>query len=102
MEEIFTVQLLEKEFTIKTNEPAERMQRIVEFVNDYLTKIQSQRPFTDRLIISLLAALNITGEYMEVKEEKLALEKEVEKKANYLINLIDQYLEEVPCGVRDQ
>ncbi len=92
VEKIFTVQLLEKEFTVRTNEPTGRMQKIVEFVNDYLTKIKTQRPFKDRTTISLLAVLNITGEYLELKEEKLALEKEVEKKANYLISLIDQYL----------
>ncbi len=101
-ERVFTVQLMDREFTIKTNEPSERMQKVVELINEYLSKIQAQRPFKDRTTVSLLTALNITSEYVEVKENKLAFEREVKEKARQLISLVDNCLKEASCGVRDR
>lgn len=99
---LITVQLFDKEFTIKTEETPERMERVVDLVNKYLVDIQKQKPFKDRTTVSLLTALNIAVEYMETQERHAALGKEVNVKANYLINLIDNFLKEVPCGVRDR
>jgi len=99
---LITVQLFDKEFTIKTEESPQRMEKVVDLVSKYLNDIQKQKPFKDRTIVSLLTALNIAAEYMEIQERHIALENEVNVRTNYLINLIDDFLKKVPCGVRDQ
>ena len=99
---IFTIQLMDKEFTVKTDEPRERMDQVVAFVNNYLKRIKTQNPFKDRTTISLLAVLNITSEYIETKENKFKFERKVREKIDHLIKLIDNFLQDGSCGVRDQ
>jgi len=97
MENIIPIRLFEREFLVKTKEPPEKIEKITHFVNEYLSGIQRQKQFKDRLSLSLLATFNIALEYSELKEDY----KKLDHKITYLINLIDNFWDKNSCGVRD-
>jgi len=92
-----TVRLFDRELTIKTEEPPEKIEKIVNFVNEYLEHIKKQKLFRDRVSINLLALLNIALEYEEMKEKY----QNINGRVAYLVRLIDNFLEKDTCGVRD-
>ena len=96
-ENVIKVKLFDRELTLKTQESPEKIEKIVNIVNEYLENIQKQRFLRDRIAINLLALLNITIEYDELKEKM----ENINGHINYLTNLIDNILKEDTCGVRD-
>ena len=100
-EDIIPIRLFEREFLVKTKEPPEKIEKITNFVNEYLSGIQKQKQFKDRLSLSLLATFNIALEYSDLKEEYENLTEKLDHKIAYLINLIDNFWDKNSCGVRD-
>ena len=100
-EDIIPIRLFEREFLVKTKEPPEKIEKITNFVNEYLSGIQKQKQFKERLSLSLLATFNIALEYSDLKEEYKNLTEKLDHKIAYLINLIDNFWDKDTCGVRD-
>ncbi len=100
-ENTIPIRLFEREFLVKTKEPPEKIEKITNFVNEYLSGIQKQKQFKDRLSLSLLATFNIALEYSDLKENYENLTKKLDHKITYLINLIDNFWDKNSCGVRD-
>jgi len=100
-ENTIPIKLFEREFLVKTKEPPEKIEKITNFVNEYLSGIQKQKQFKDRLSLSLLATFNIALEYSDLKEDYKNLTEKLDHKITYLINLIDNFWDKDTCGVRD-
>ncbi len=100
-ENIIKICLLNKEFSVKSQESKEHVLTVANLVNDYLNKIQRNKPFGNKLNLALLAALNISSEYVKIKEEYENFEREVMHRVGRLVDQIDEYLKRYPCGVCD-
>lgn len=100
-ENIIKIYLFNQEFKVKSQETEEHILAVADMVNAYLDKIQKKETSKNRLNLALLVALNISSEYVKIKQGYENLEKEIMIRVNQLINQIDQHLRQYPCGVRD-
>jgi cell division protein ZapA len=91
-ENIIKIYLFNEEFKIKSQETEEHILGVASLVNAYLDKVQKKGVSENRLNLALLAALNISSEYVKIKGEYKNLEKEVMIRVDRLIKQIDQHL----------
>lgn len=91
-ENIIKICLFKEEFKVKSPETEEHVLAVADMVNAYLDKIQEKQTSKNRLNLALLVALNISSEYVKIKQEYENLEKEIMVRVNRLINQIDQHL----------
>jgi cell division protein ZapA len=92
MKNTVRVEILGREYTLKSDEGEERVKRIAEYVNDRLKRISESTKTLSTLNLAILAAMDIANEYFEVLEGQSDLTRKVEKielKSGRLIEMID-------------
>jgi len=86
------VEILGREYTIRSDEGEERVKKIAQYVDQKLKKIsESSRP-ASTLNAAILAAMDIANDYFEALEGRTHLHhtvQEIESKSGRLIELID-------------
>jgi cell division protein ZapA len=86
------VEILGREYTIRSDEGEERVKKIAEYVDEKLKKISESTRATSTLNAAILAAMDIANEYFEAQERRTNLYQrveEIETKSGRLIELIN-------------
>ena len=89
------VEILGREYTIRSDEGEERVKKIAEYVDEKLKKISESTRTTSALNAAILAAMDIANEYFEAQEGRMILHQrveEIETKSGRLIELINAWI----------
>jgi len=92
MKNLVRVEILGREYTVKSDEGEERVRKIAEYVNEKIKKISETTKTISTLNVAILAALDIANEYFEAREGHGDLSRRVEKiemKSGRLIEIIN-------------
>jgi cell division protein ZapA len=92
MKNLVRVEILGREYTVKSDEGEERVRKIAEYVNEKIKKISESTKTLSTLNVAILAALDIANEYFEELEGHGDLSRRVEKiemKSGHLIEIIN-------------
>lgn len=92
MKNLVRVEILGREYTLKSDEGEERVRKIAEYVNEKIKKISDNTKTISTLNVAILAALDIANEYFEALEGHGDLSRRVEKiemKSGRLIEIIN-------------
>ena len=92
MKNLVRVEILGREYTVKSDEGEERVRKIAEYVNEKIKKISESAKTLSTLNVAILAALDIANEYFEALEGHGDLSRRVEKiemKSGRLIEIIN-------------
>lgn len=95
MKSVVRIEILGREYTIKSNEGEERVKKVAAYLNQKIKEITGATPAISTLNIAILVALNIANEYLDLLEKQKNLDKEVAAKAGRLTELIQEAIKEV-------
>ena len=79
MKNLVQVEILGREFTVKSDEGEERVRKIAEYVNEKIKNISENTKTISTLNVVILAAMEITNEYFGALEGRSDLTRKVEK-----------------------
>ncbi|MGX8797525.1 cell division protein ZapA [Fusibacter sp. JL298sf-3] len=85
-----TVRILDKDYTMVSDDSKEYMKRVARFVDDIMTETYESNQKLGTSMIGVLAALKIADELHKVKEEKEELEKRLNSPTYELKNTRDE------------
>jgi cell division protein ZapA len=86
------VEILGREYNIKSDEGEERVRKVAEYVNEKIKRISESAKTISTLNVAILAAMDIANEFFEFQEGHSNLTRKVEKievKSGRLIDMID-------------
>src|SRR3972149_8996993 len=92
MKNIVRVEILGREYTVKSDEEEERVKKVAEYVNEKLKKISEKAKTASTLNVAILAAMDIANDYFEAVEGHGDLTRRVEKiemRSGRLIEMIN-------------
>jgi cell division protein ZapA len=81
-------------YQIRAGADPEYIKNIARYVDIKMREIASGTPTVDSLKIAVLAALNITDEFFQLKRQKQDLDKEVERRTEILNQILDSVVPE--------
>lgn len=79
-------------YTINGDAPKEYIFHLAEYLNDKMEDVRKNGLVTNPLQVAILAALNVTDEYFQLRQINSGAENEVEKRTLALITMLDQGL----------
>ena len=88
MKNVIRLEILGREYSIRSDEGEDRVKRIGEYVSQKIQEITDNANTISTLNATILAALNIANEYFELLEKQSVLTRSVEDKSGQLIELI--------------
>jgi cell division protein ZapA len=86
------VEILGREYTIKSDEGEERVRKVAEYVNEKIKRISENAKTISTLNVAILAAMDIANDFFEFQEGQSNLSRKVEKievKSGRLIEMIN-------------
>ena len=83
------VKIYDQEYTIKSEENEEQLNRIADYVNDKLKEIEANTEGLSEKKMAILVALNIASEYFQAMRGSEELTLNVRQRTESLINHID-------------
>jgi len=86
------VEIFGQEYSINGDASAEYMLQIAEYVNKKMEEIGLNISNSNPLQVAILAALNITDEYFQLKKIKSGSDGVIEEKTRALISMLDEGL----------
>jgi len=92
MKNLVRVEIMGREYNIRSDEGEERVKKIAQYVDEKLRKISEISRTTSTLNAAILAAMDIANEYFDALEGRTHLRQkveEVETKSGRLIERID-------------
>jgi len=89
------ISILGNKYTIKSEETQSRVKEIEDYVNKQLQEVLGKSKSLSVQNATILAALNIAGEYFKLKEEQKIYHNGVLKKSKEILSWIDNRLENV-------
>jgi cell division protein ZapA len=89
MKSVVRVEILGREYTVKSDEDPGRVEKIAAYVNQKIMEISGGSQTVSTLNAAILAALNIADDYFRILEEKGGRRQNYESKAERLIEMID-------------
>ncbi len=96
MDEIIKIDLFGEEFRFKPDGQVQDANKIVQFLTEYVQEAESMVPNKNsgrnRMAILLLAAMNLSRDFQELKIQHTELEKDMENKISSLMKKIDKGL----------
>lgn len=87
-----TVRIAGEEHVIRSNADPEYTRRCATFVDQRITQIRGSTALLENHKVAILAALSITDQYLQAREELEALRREVATRAEALTQRIDAEL----------
>ena len=87
------VNIYDHEYIIKSEENADQLNRIADYVNDQLKEIQHHTEGLSEKKMAILVALNIAGEYFQAVKERDDLLVNIRKRTEALVHNIDAVME---------
>jgi len=88
------VVIYDQEYFMKGDLDREYIQGLARYLDAKMRSIAGRTRTVDSLRVAILAALNITDEYHQLKAEHEATTKQVEEKASEYSRVLDQFLKE--------
>ncbi len=92
------VQILGRPLTLKTSLPQEFLQAVAQLVDEHLRQLQRAFPACTLADLAILTALNLAGDFMEIKEDYHKLRAEIEERSRHLIQLLETHGSLSPPG----
>lgn len=94
MKRAVKIEILGREYNIKSDEGEERVKKVGEYFNRKIREITEAAPNISTLNVVILTALNIANDYFDLLEEKEELRKELGAKTGRLAELIHSVIKE--------
>ena len=96
MDEIIKIDLFGEEFRFKPDDQVNDPKKVAQYLTGYIQEaevmVQNKNSGRNRIAILLLAAMNLSKDFHELKLQHSELEKDVERNISSLINKIDKGL----------
>lgn len=89
MEKPVTVNILGNDYVIKSEEDAEKVYKIAEYMNEKVKEIDNNTEGLSEKRKVILVALNIANDYFQVLKERDELIASIHRRSRALINNID-------------
>jgi cell division protein ZapA len=83
------VEIYGQTYQIRAGADSEYIKTIARYVDIKMREIASGTPTVDSLKIAVLAALNITDEFFQLKRQKQDVDREMERRAEKLNEILD-------------
>ena len=97
MDEIVVLNLFGEEFRFKPDEQVENPEHVAKYLENYIAEAEKRFPGKasgkNKLVILLLAAMNLSKDYHELKQQHASLEKETDQRISSLLEKIDKEIE---------
>jgi cell division protein ZapA len=77
---LFKAEILGQEFTLRGDLESDLVDRVAQLVNQKIQEVQASMPTHNKIHLSIMAALNIAHDYLELKQNLDQLEKTIEEK----------------------
>lgn len=84
------VEILGKEYVLRSGSGEDRVQRVVEYLNARLNEVLSQTTTSSNMATAVLAALNITNELLQLQDAQTSLLKEIEARSEKMLARLEQ------------
>jgi len=93
MKNLVRVEILGREYTVKSDEGEERVKNIAEYVNRKIKEVSEGGQTVSTLNLAILAALNIANDYFEAIEDKNTFWRTIEARSGRLIEMINSQID---------
>jgi len=93
MKNLIRVEILGREYTVKSDEGEERVKDIAAHVNRKIKEVSESGQTVSTLNLAILAALNIANDYFKALEGQKNFWQSIEARSGRLIALIDSKIE---------
>ncbi|MCP4673321.1 MAG: cell division protein ZapA [Desulfobacula sp.] len=97
MNEIITIDLFGEEYRFKPDDQVENPNEVARYLKDYIKEAESMfqniTSGKNQIAILLLAAMNVSKDFHELKVQHADFEKEIDNKISLLIGKIDKGIE---------
>lgn len=93
MKNLVRVEILGREYTVKSDEGEERVKNIAAYVNRKIKEVSESSQTVSTLNVAILAALNIANDYFEAVEDQKTLSQTIEARSGRLIEMINSKTE---------
>lgn len=84
------VEILGTEYVLRSDAGEGYVHRVAAHLNERLIEVQSSAGTTSKLATTVLAALNITNELLQLKDQQEQLLREIEAKTERMLDKIGQ------------
>ena len=97
MNEIITIDLFGEEFRFRPDNQVENPKEVAQYLKNHIKEaenmFQNKTSGKNQIAILLLAAMNVSKDFHELKVQYTDLEKEIDNKLSFLIEKIDKGIE---------
>jgi len=97
LNEIVVIDLFGEEFRFKPDNQVENPEQVAQYLKNYIKEAEglfkNKTLGKNKIAILLLAAMNLSKDFHELKVQHSELEKQIEKKISFLIEKIDKGIE---------
>lgn len=97
MDEIVKIDLFGEEFRFKPDEEVKNPDRVAQHLEEYIKqaqdRVKNKAGGRNKTIILLLAAMNLSRDYHELKRQHIQLKRDVEDKISSLLYRIEKGLD---------
>lgn len=97
MNEIIKIDLFGEEFRFKPDDQVENPEKVAKYLKNHIKQaenmFQNKISGKNKIAILLLAAMNVSKDFYELKVQHADLEKEIDNKLSFLIEKIDKGIE---------
>ena len=97
MNEIVKIDLFGEEFRFKPDDQVENPEKVAKYLKNYIKQaenmFQNKTSGKNKIAILLLAAMNVSKDFYELKVQHANLEKEIDNRLSFLIEKIDKGIE---------
>lgn len=97
MDEIVKIDLFGEEFRFKPDGQVKDPDKVAQYLKDYIKEAEGLFPNKtsgrNKIAILLLAAMNLSRDFYELKQQHSELKREVEQRISSLMNKVDKGIE---------
>lgn len=97
MDEIVKIDLFGEEFRFKPDGQVKDPDKVAQYLKDYIKEAEGLFPNKtsgrNKIAILLLAAMNLSRDFYELKQQHSELKREVEQRISSLMNKVDEGIE---------
>ncbi len=97
MNGIVKIDLFGEEFRFKSDDQVENPEKVAQYLKNYIKQaenmFQNKTSGKNKIAILLLAAMNVSKDFYELKVQHTTLEKEIDNRLSFLIKKIDKGIE---------
>jgi len=97
LNEIVKIDLFGEEFRFKPDDQVENPEKVAQYLKNYIKQaenmFQNKTSGKNKIAILLLAAMNVSKDFYELKVQHTTLEKEIDNRLSFLLKKIDKGIE---------